>query len=98
VTGRAQRAWERFADAPPACLRTVAERLGESGSEPDTGLPRLTERESEIARLASTGLSDREIAASLVVSVRTVESHLASAYRKLGIVSRRNLRAALTGR
>jgi DNA-binding CsgD family transcriptional regulator len=79
-------------------LRTVAERLGESGSEPDTGLPRLTERESEIARLASTGLSDREIAASLVVSVRTVESHLASAYRKLGIVSRRNLRAALTGR
>jgi DNA-binding NarL/FixJ family response regulator len=59
------------------------------------GLTALTRRESEVAQLAANGLTDKEIADSLVVSVRTVESHLAAAYRKLGITSRRNLPAAL---
>ena len=44
-----------------------------------------------MARLASRGLSDREIADELVLSIRTVQSHLASAYRKLGIGSRTEL-------
>ena len=44
----------------------------------------LTQRETEVTRLASRGLSDREIADELVLSIRTVQSHLASAYRKLG--------------
>lgn len=56
----------------------------------------LTPREAEIARMAADGLTDRDIAQALVVSVRTVESHLSSAYRKLGIRSRRTLGAALT--
>jgi len=55
----------------------------------------LTEREQEIARLAAGGMSDRLIAETLVVSVRTVESHLGSAYRKLGIDNRRALAEAL---
>ena len=44
-----------------------------------------------MTRLAGRGLSDREIADELVVSIRTVQSHLASAYRKLGINSRTEL-------
>jgi DNA-binding NarL/FixJ family response regulator len=51
----------------------------------------LTRRELEVVRHAATGLTDRAIAERLVVSVRTVESHLAAAYRKLAINSRQGL-------
>ncbi|GFJ93685.1 transcriptional regulator [Phytohabitans rumicis] len=60
-----------------------------------TGTGSLTARESEIAGLAASGLTDREIAERLVLSVRTVESHLARVYRKLPVRSRRQLREAL---
>ncbi|MGH9118828.1 MAG: helix-turn-helix transcriptional regulator, partial [Acidimicrobiales bacterium] len=55
----------------------------------------LTRRELEVAHLAADGMTDREIADTLVISVRTVESHLAASYRKLGITSRRELRESL---
>jgi DNA-binding NarL/FixJ family response regulator/type II secretory pathway predicted ATPase ExeA len=55
----------------------------------------LTAREREIARLAVTGLANREIAASLDVSTRTVENHLQRAYEKLGVRSRAELVDAL---
>jgi DNA-binding CsgD family transcriptional regulator len=48
----------------------------------------LTGREREVARLAGAGLSSKDIAAALHLSVRTIDSHLARVYRKLG-VSRR---------
>ncbi len=48
----------------------------------------LTSRETEILELLGDGLSAPEIAKHLSVSVRTVESHLARAYRKLGVRSR----------
>ena len=51
----------------------------------------LTEREREVAVLAARGLSNREIAESLVVTVKTVEWHLRHAFRKLGIDSRAKL-------
>jgi DNA-binding NarL/FixJ family response regulator len=51
----------------------------------------LTRREEEIATLAAHGLSNREIAKRLVVSVRTVDNHLHSAYAKLGVSSRGEL-------
>jgi DNA-binding CsgD family transcriptional regulator len=57
--------------------------------------PALTRREAEVAGIAAGGFADREIAARLFVSVRTVESHLASAYRKLGVGSRIQLSDAL---
>jgi DNA-binding CsgD family transcriptional regulator len=57
----------------------------------------LTRRELEVATLAARGMSDQDIAATLVISVRTVESHLAATYRKLAINSRRGLRHALVG-
>ena len=55
----------------------------------------LTAREHQIAVLAADRLTDREIAEQLVLSVRTVESHLARVYRKLTVTSRRQLKAAL---
>jgi len=56
----------------------------------------LTRRENEVARLAGGGLSNREIADELVVSVRTVENHLQRAYDKLGISGRDELAATLS--
>lgn len=49
---------------------------------------RLTLRETEILRLIAQGLSDKEIAATLHLSVRTVENHAARVREKLGLSSR----------
>ncbi|MCL3861849.1 helix-turn-helix transcriptional regulator [Actinotalea sp. K2] len=57
--------------------------------------PGLTRREREIAGLAAGGLSSRAIAERLTVSVRTVDSHLARVFAKLGVRSRQDLGAAL---
>ncbi|HET6810163.1 MAG TPA: LuxR C-terminal-related transcriptional regulator [Acidimicrobiales bacterium] len=48
----------------------------------------LTRREQQVARLAASGLSNRQIATELSTSVRTVEGHLQQAYVKLGVSSR----------
>ncbi|WP_246631731.1 response regulator [Pseudonocardia nigra] len=48
----------------------------------------LTQRESEVLSLMVAGLSNRRIAARLVVSDETVKSHLRSVYRKLGVNDR----------
>ena len=55
----------------------------------------LTPTEQQIAARVSAGRSNREIAAELVVSVRTVESNLTRVYRKLGVRSRTELGARL---
>ncbi|HEY0215492.1 MAG TPA: LuxR C-terminal-related transcriptional regulator [Cellulomonas sp.] len=77
-----------------------AERLGGPhalAAWPETTrVPRqqeLSEREREIVLLARAGASNREIASQLFVSVRTVESHLYRAMRKLGIAGRAELTA-----
>ena len=49
---------------------------------------RLTAREVDVLRLVAVGLSDAEVAEQLVVSVRTVNAHLRSIYRKAGVRSR----------
>ncbi|MDH2443041.1 LuxR C-terminal-related transcriptional regulator [Amnibacterium sp. CER49] len=51
----------------------------------------LTPRERETARLAATGLTDRDIAERLGISVRTAQTHLGRAYGKLGVHSRKEL-------
>lgn len=58
-------------------------------------LPSLTVRELEVARLAAEGLNNQDIADRLVLSVRTVEAHLAHSYTKLGITSRTQLGEAI---
>lgn len=55
----------------------------------------LTRREREIAGLAARGVSNKDIAERLVISVRTVESHVAKVYGKLGVNSREALAEAL---
>jgi DNA-binding CsgD family transcriptional regulator len=55
------------------------------------GADELTPQEQRTARLAATGASDKDIAAHLAVSVRTVRTHLDRVYAKLGVHSRREL-------
>jgi DNA-binding CsgD family transcriptional regulator len=51
----------------------------------------LSDREREVAQLAIEGLLAREIAARLYIGERTVETHLANVYRKLGVASKLDL-------
>jgi DNA-binding CsgD family transcriptional regulator len=62
-----------------------------------SGAAALTPMERRVAERAAPGSSNREIAQSLFLSLRTVESHLTSAYRKLQIESRADLAGALSG-
>jgi len=56
----------------------------------------LTPGERRVAELVASGLSNRQVAEQLYVSVYTVEAHLSQAYAKLGIASRTQLAAALS--
>jgi DNA-binding CsgD family transcriptional regulator len=85
-------AWLAGRELPPGVA--VAEALAIERSErreaaPTTSPPiRLTRREGEIVRLLVAGKTDREIAAALFVSVRTVEHHVARIFGKLGVRTR----------
>ncbi len=48
----------------------------------------LTAREVEVLRLVAQGLTDAQVAETLVVSPRTINAHLSSIYGKLGVTSR----------
>ena len=56
---------------------------------------RLTPAEREAAVLAAVGHSNKDIARTLILSVRTVENRLQHVYEKLGVSGRRELAAAL---
>ncbi|MFF7468158.1 AAA family ATPase [Streptomyces sp. NPDC008092] len=62
------------------------------------GAALLTPQELQTAQLAATGLTNKQIAARLYLSPRTVAAHLRSAFPKLGVSSRAGLRDALSGR
>jgi ATP/maltotriose-dependent transcriptional regulator MalT len=59
------------------------------------GVESLTPSERRVAELAASGMTNRQIAQSLFVTVKTVEAHLSAAYDKLDIESRRQLPGAL---
>ncbi|MGH3794611.1 MAG: helix-turn-helix domain-containing protein [Pseudonocardiaceae bacterium] len=57
----------------------------------------LTQREDEVLHLAVTGLSNDEIAARLAISRRTVEAHMRTLFRKIGVTRRAQLAALYQG-
>jgi DNA-binding CsgD family transcriptional regulator len=59
------------------------------------GVESLTPSERRVAEMAASGMTNRQIAQSLFLTVKTIETHLAATYDKLGIRSRRELPAAL---
>ena len=66
-----------------------------SGAQPrrlrTTGVESLTATERRVASMVAGGLTNRAAAQALFVSEKTIETHLAHAYRKLGITSRSQL-------
>lgn len=108
-----QQRLDRVADQITAATATTADAASgyadscPAGGSPDTGSgvggadvhcgPHLP-GEREIALLAATGLTSQAIAASLTLSIRTIDNNLASVYRKLGIKGRRALDRALAPR
>jgi DNA-binding NarL/FixJ family response regulator len=86
------------AGAPPLAERGN-EELAATGARPrkllQAGPESLTASERRVARLAAGEMSNKEIAQALFVTVKTVEVHLSSAYRKLDVASRRQLAIAL---
>ncbi|MFG2828252.1 AAA family ATPase [Streptomyces sp. NPDC048434] len=82
-----------------ALATRLGERLhlagGRVGRSSGPGVGALTAGEERVGTLAAQGYSNKQIAELLVVSLRTVETHLTGAYRKLGITGRPHLAAAL---
>jgi DNA-binding CsgD family transcriptional regulator len=88
------------------CAATLAAEVGDVRAAQTAGdlaarlavtreRPELTRQEQRIAALARAGYTNRQIAATVRITLRTVEFHLSQTYRKLGITGRRDLRHAL---
>jgi two-component system, NarL family, response regulator LiaR len=73
----------------PAIARKVLERFKRSGNDSGEEVTKiLTEQEITVLKMAAKGMNNKNIADDLSISVRTVESHLASIFAKLGVGSR----------
>jgi DNA-binding CsgD family transcriptional regulator len=104
---RRTEARERLREGVDLALRMgafgLAERANEeiaaTGARPRrvlrTGLDALTASERRVAQLAADGMTNKEIAQALYITMKTVEVHLSHAYRKLEISSRGQLDKAL---
>jgi DNA-binding CsgD family transcriptional regulator len=77
------------------------EELIAAGARPrrerTSGASALTASERRIAALAASGLSNREIAQALFITIKTVKAHLGHIFQKLDITSRAQLADALVG-
>ena len=98
--GAARDALERAAAAfdvlgSPGWAEDAHAELARVGARRPSSEGGLTPTERRVADLAVAGLSNKEIAATLVVTVNTVEFHLRNTYAKLGIRSRAQLAAQL---
>jgi DNA-binding NarL/FixJ family response regulator len=82
-------------DAIEIAIHELVPASGEDAPQPAAATHPLSEREIKVASLAAAGLSNREIAEQLAINRKTIEAHLSSAYRKLGIAGRTELASAL---
>jgi len=71
----------------PAVTQTMLDTITAEKRRPreETGFAALTRREREVLQRIAEGLSNKEVASALHISVRTVESHRASLMKKLGV-------------
>ncbi|PYY32539.1 helix-turn-helix transcriptional regulator [Curtobacterium sp. MCBD17_030] len=84
-----------FAARAAAELRAAGEAPDRTGTTTSSTSEQLTPQELQIARLAATGMTNREIADRIYLSHRTVSTHLYKVFPKLGVTSRTELTAAL---
>ncbi|MFE6555693.1 LuxR C-terminal-related transcriptional regulator [Streptomyces sp. NPDC057746] len=84
-------------DARPWADRAYAElrASGETRRRQSDGIDQLTPQELQVTRLVAEGLSNREIAARLFLSPRTISTHLYRIYPKVGVSSRTELASAM---
>lgn len=82
----------------PGWAADASSELARVGARRPRAAGQLTPAELRVAELAAEGLSNKEIAQALVVTVNTVETHLSHAYTKLGIRSRAQLARVDLGR
>ncbi|MET0480502.1 MAG: AAA family ATPase [Mycetocola sp.] len=73
----------------------LAEALGPTNQAEADPLAVLSSREREVAHLAAQGLTNREVAGKLFVSVKGVEYHMGNVLAKLGLSSRRGIRGVI---
>jgi DNA-binding NarL/FixJ family response regulator len=73
---------------PAAVALEVITRLAQGRPAADSAVEKLSEREKEVVSLLAQGLTNKDIAQTLFLSVRTIEAHLRSIYGKLGVSSR----------
>jgi len=82
-------------------VKHAQDELAATGARPRTlaltGVEALTPSERRVARMAADGMANKEIAQALFVTVKAVEVHLSSAYRKLQIKSRTQLADVISG-
>ena len=110
--GRAQRRVRKWGVARDSLERAVAafdalgstgwaeharSELARVGARRPSPSGELTPTEQRVVELAADGSSNKEIAAALFISVRTVEAHLTHAYAKLGVRSRNQLAGLVSG-
>src|SRR5262249_350257 len=81
-------AWAQGAALSTEEARAYAQRRRGGRKRPSSGWASVTPTEREVARLVCAGLANKDIAARLFVSPRTVQTHLTRIYRKLGVTSR----------
>jgi predicted ATPase/DNA-binding CsgD family transcriptional regulator len=94
---QAQPAWERGAGLSVQEAAAMARRGRGPRRRPAFGWPSLTPAERNVADLVARGLTNPEIAARLGVSAGTVKGHVSSVLRKLGVRTRAELAAAISG-
>jgi DNA-binding NarL/FixJ family response regulator len=84
---RAAASGQRYID-PALSHHLAAPYAAQERKRTGRGIPGLTERETEVLRLVAQGHTNKEIAASLELSNKTIEVHKANAMRKLGLTGR----------